>query len=69
MDIDMTDTMENITKAVLASLTSPEKRMTIEEFVLHNARRGEDKLRSECERQIAAFEAEGRRALAALEAY
>jgi hypothetical protein len=69
MDIDMTDTTENITKAVLASLTSPEKRMTIEEFVLHNAKRGEDKLRSECERQIAAFEAEGRRALAALDAY
>lgn len=69
MDIDMADTTENITKAVLASLTSPEKRMTIEEFVLHNAKRGEEKLRRECERQIAAFEAEGRRALAALDAY
>ncbi|KAK7182636.1 AT hook domain-containing protein [Paraphaeosphaeria sporulosa] len=69
MDIDMADTTENITKAVLASLTSPEKRMTIEEFVLHNAKRGEEKLRLECERQIAAFEAEGRRALAALDAY
>lgn len=69
MDIDMGDTAENISKAVLTSLTSPEKRMTIEEFVLHNAKRGEDKLRKECERQIAAFEAEGRRALAALDAY
>lgn len=68
-DIDMADTTENITKAVLAILTSPEKRMTIEEFVLHNAKRGEEKLRRECERQIAAFEAEGRRALAALDAY
>ncbi|KAJ4295266.1 hypothetical protein N0V90_007277 [Kalmusia sp. IMI 367209] len=69
IDIDMADTTENITKAVLASLTSPEKRMTIEEFVLHNAKRGEEKLRRECERQIAAFEAEGRRALAVLDAY
>lgn len=69
MGIDMGDTTENITKAVLASLTSPEKRMNIEEFVLHNAKRGEEKLRRECQRQIAAFEAEGRRALAALDAY
>ncbi|KAF1977627.1 inhibitor of apoptosis repeat-containing protein [Bimuria novae-zelandiae CBS 107.79] len=69
MDIDMADTTENNSKAVLASLTSPEKRMTIEQFVLHNAKRGEEKLRQECERQIAAFEAEGRRALAALDAY
>ncbi|KAL5447058.1 hypothetical protein PMIN07_005160 [Paraphaeosphaeria minitans] len=69
VDIDMADTTENITKAVLASLASPEKRMTIEEFVLHNAKRGEERLRRECERQIAAFEAEGRRALAALDAY
>lgn len=68
-NIDMDDTPENITKAVLTSLTSPEKRMTIEEFVLHNAKRGEEKLRRECERQIKAFEAEGRRALAALDAY
>lgn len=68
-DIDLGDTSENITKAVLTSLTSPEKRMTIEEFVLYNAKRGEEKLRRECERQIKAFEAEGRRALAALDAY
>lgn len=68
-DFDMSDTAENINKAVLASLTSPEKRMTVEEFVMHNARRGEEKLRRECERQIAAFATEGRRALAALDAY
>jgi len=68
VDIDMTDT-ENMADAVLASLTSPEKRMTVEEFVLHNAKRGEQKLRRECQRQIAAFEAEARRALATLDAY
>jgi hypothetical protein len=68
MDIDMKDAPEIVTKAVKAGLTSPEKKMSIEEWVLYNAKRGEEKLRMECERQIAAFEGEGKRALAALDA-
>jgi hypothetical protein len=69
MDIDMKDTPELVTQAVKAGLTSPEKKMSVEEWVLYNAKRGEEKLRLECERQIAAFEGEGRRALAAVDAY
>jgi hypothetical protein len=42
--------------------------MTIEQWVLYNAKRGEEKLRMACERQIMAFEAEGQRAMAVLEA-
>jgi hypothetical protein len=59
---------EDLHAAVLAGLTESEKHMTIEQWVLYNAKRGEEKLRMECERQIMAFEAEGRRAMAHLEA-
>jgi hypothetical protein len=59
---------EDLYAAVMAGLTDLEKTMTIEQWVLYNAKRGEEKLRMECERQIMAFEAEGRRAMALLEA-
>jgi hypothetical protein len=59
---------EDLYAAVVAGLTDSEKLMTIEQWVLYNAKRGEEKLRMECERQIMAFEAEGRRAMALLEA-
>lgn len=68
LDVDTNDTAENVVQAVKAGLTSPEKKMTIEEWVMYNAKRGEEKLRIECERQIAAFESQGRRALAVLDA-
>lgn len=48
-------------------LTSPEKRMTVEEWILHNAKEAEERLRSECERLVGRFEGEGVRALRALE--
>ncbi|KAI4228355.1 MAG: hypothetical protein L6R36_001714 [Xanthoria steineri] len=48
-------------------LTSPEKRLTVEEWILSNAQRGEDKLRDECERLVGRFEGEGVRALKTLE--
>jgi hypothetical protein len=57
-----------IQAAVLAGLTDLERDMTIEQWVLYNAKRGEEKLRMACEQQILAFEAEGKRALAMLEA-
>jgi len=54
--------------AVMSGLTQEEKAMTVEQWVLYNAKRGEEKLRAACEMQIQAFDAECRRALATLEA-
>jgi hypothetical protein len=48
-------------------LTSPEKRMTVEEWVSWNAQKGEDNLRGECERLVSIFEREGGRAMRTLE--
>ena len=48
-------------------LTSPEKKMTVEEWIHYNAEIAEEKLRSECERMVGAFEKEGGRAMRALE--
>jgi len=61
-------TAEEFKAAVLAGLTNAEKEMTIEQWVMYNAKRGEEKLREACEQQILAFEAQGRRALATLAA-
>ncbi|KAI2476900.1 BIR domain containing protein [Pyrenophora tritici-repentis] len=60
-------TPERLYELVSAGLTDHEKGMTIEQWVLYNAKRGEEKLRMACEQQILAFEAEGRRAMAVLE--
>jgi hypothetical protein len=68
-EIPMTgSTPEEVQAAVLAALTDAEKEMTVEQWVMYNAQRGEEKLRQACEQQILAFEAEGKRALAVLEA-
>ncbi|OJJ50030.1 hypothetical protein ASPZODRAFT_2117030 [Penicilliopsis zonata CBS 506.65] len=48
-------------------LTSPEKKMTVEEWILWNAKKGEEKLKHECERLVSQFEKEGGRAMRALE--
>ena len=48
-------------------LTSPEKRMTVEEWILWNAKNGEDRLKRECERLVGHFEQEGGRAMRVLE--
>ncbi|OTB12679.1 hypothetical protein K445DRAFT_378354 [Daldinia sp. EC12] len=50
-----------------ADLTSPEKRMTVEEWIYHNAEEAEKKLKHECETMVTAFEKEGTRAMQALE--
>lgn len=52
---------------VKGSLSSPEKRMTVEEWIIWNAKNGEERLRRECERLVSHFEREGGRALRALE--
>ena len=58
---------KGILKAKNDHLTSPEKRMTVEEWIHYNAEVAEEKLRSECERMVGAFEREGGRAMRALE--
>lgn len=48
-------------------LTSPEKNLTVEEWIKFSAERGEMKLRNDCERLIGKFEDQGVRALKTLE--
>ncbi len=49
-------------------LPSPEKQMTVEQWILSNAKKSEEKLRTQCERLVGKFECEGVRALKTLEA-
>ena len=58
---------EDLQAAVLSGLTESEKDMTVEQWVLYNAKRGEEKLRQACEKQILAFEAQATRARTAIE--
>jgi hypothetical protein len=51
-----------------ADLTSPENRMTVEEWIRWNAKNGEERLKRECERLVSQFEKEGDRAMRRLEA-
>ena len=48
-------------------LSSPERKMSVQEWILFNAKSGEERLRRECERLVGRFEGEGVRALKALE--
>jgi len=48
-------------------LTSPEKQMTVEEWIYHNAGLAEQKLKHECEAMVSTFEQEGSRAMRVLE--
>ncbi|KAM7198398.1 hypothetical protein V8F20_006159 [Naviculisporaceae sp. PSN 640] len=48
-------------------LTSPEKRMTVEEWIYFNAEVAEEKFRHECEMIVSTFENEGSRAVRVLE--
>lgn len=48
-------------------LPSPEKAMTIEQWIQHKAKQAEDRLRNQCERLVGKFESEGMRALRTLE--
>lgn len=58
--------LERISKGDQA-LTSPEKNMTVEAWIKHNADLAEEKLRAECERMVGVFEREGGRAMRTLE--
>ncbi|KAI0098305.1 hypothetical protein GGR51DRAFT_565758 [Nemania sp. FL0031] len=48
-------------------LTSPEKQMTVEEWIYYNAEQAEKQLKHECENIVMAFEREGTKAMQALE--
>ncbi|KAJ5247070.1 hypothetical protein N7468_002053 [Penicillium chermesinum] len=50
------------------SLTSPERKMTVEEWIHWNAKNGEERLKRECERLVGQFEKEGGRAMQRLQA-
>ena len=52
-----------ITQGLNESLTIPEKKLSIEEWIHHQARKAEERLRNECERLVARLEREGVRAL------
>ncbi|KAI4156128.1 MAG: hypothetical protein LQ340_000499 [Diploschistes diacapsis] len=59
---------ENVdTMGIQTGLTSPEKRMSLEEWIKYNAKQGEEKLKTDCEKIVGKFENEGVRALKALE--
>lgn len=55
-------------KNIKGTLTSPEKKMTVEEWIMWNAKNGEERLKRECERLVGQFEKEGGRAMQRLEA-
>lgn len=50
-----------------AELTSPEKKMTVEQWIYHNASLAEEELKTKCESLVGKFEGEGMRAMRALE--
>ena len=50
-----------------AVLASPEKKMTVEEWISHNAQGKSEKLKADCERMVGKFESEGVRALKSVE--
>ena len=67
---DKKDDKENSVDRLLrkgAELTSPEKKMTVEEWIHHNAEKAEEELKTKCEKLVGKFEGEGMRAMRVLE--
>ena len=64
---NMPFTLEESDERVKELLTSPEKKLTVEQWIQSNAQRGEEKLRNDCERLVGKFEDQGVRALRVLE--
>ena len=67
IDTQENRSLEQVVKEVKARLTSPEKQMSVEEWICFNAKRGESRMRDECERLVSIFETEGGKAMRALE--
>lgn len=59
--------LNSVLNEAKGGLDSPQKKMTVEEWVLWNSKNGEEKLKRECERLVGIFEKEGGRAMMALE--
>ncbi|KAB5577973.1 hypothetical protein GE09DRAFT_1214186 [Coniochaeta sp. 2T2.1] len=59
--------VQNVLKKGGKELTTPEKEMTVEEWIYYNARVAEGMLRDECEGLVGRFEVEGGRAMRVLE--
>lgn len=57
-----------LSKLKTGQLSKAESKMSVEQWIYHTAELAQEKLREECERMVAAFEAEGLKALACLEA-
>lgn len=69
-DMDKENNSSRHTHKILAKggdLASPERRMTVEEWIYHNASRAEQQLKHECESLVSSFEKEGTRAMRVLE--
>ena len=66
-DVLLTTALNETMDRIKAHLTSPEKKLSVEEWLRYNAKVGEERLRRECERMVCTFEREGNRALRALE--
>ena len=56
-----------VVKGGKSLLTSPERKLTVEQWIQNNAQTGEERLRNECERLVGKFEEQGVRALRVLE--
>ncbi|PNS15317.1 hypothetical protein CAC42_5488 [Sphaceloma murrayae] len=52
---------------LVEQLSSPEKKMTVEQWIRFQAAKGEERLKEECERLVWLFEKEGTRAMGVLE--
>ena len=63
----MEDNGDLTVESIMRRLTSPEKKMSVEQWIMFNAQKAEERLKGECERLIGTFEGEGVRALRALE--
>ncbi|KAH0551033.1 hypothetical protein GP486_007612 [Trichoglossum hirsutum] len=66
-DIDKENRRIRTPLDMMKGLTSPEKRMTVEEWIGFNAKREEERLRAECERRVGVFERIGNLAMRSLE--
>ena len=56
-----------VRESLNTTLSTPEKKMTVEEWIYHNARQGEERLRNECERLVGILENQGVQAMMSLE--
>ncbi|KAI9756440.1 MAG: hypothetical protein M4579_003862 [Chaenotheca gracillima] len=59
--------LDDAIQGVKGKLTSPEKKMTVEQWIKFNASLSEDKMKGECERLVSVFEMQGNRAMQTLE--